>query len=145
MMLRNITKIFVRFGSVALIAAMVQVSLISPTSAQTTSAQTAGEAQTLVEKIEELKNSGWYAEAIPLQQRHLAITEMALGPNHPDVVQSLNNLGRLYGRQGRYADAESLYKRALAIREKAVGPNHPDVATVLDNLAELYGGSRPLC
>jgi CHAT domain-containing protein/Flp pilus assembly protein TadD len=138
-MIRDITKVFVRFASVALIPAIVQLSLISPPSVQTISAQTSGEAQTLVEKIEELKNSGRHREAIPLQQRLLAITEMALGPDHLDVARSLNNLARLYGHQGRYADAEALYKRGLAIREKALGPNHPDVATVLDNLAELYG------
>jgi hypothetical protein len=105
-MFRNITKVFVRLAYVALIASMVQLSLISTPSVQTISAQTAREAQTLVEKIEELKNSERHADAIPLQQRLLAITEMALGPDHPDVPQSLNNLGRLYGRQGRYADAE---------------------------------------
>jgi hypothetical protein len=40
---RLITKVFVRFASVALIAAMVQASLISPPSAQTTSAEHARE------------------------------------------------------------------------------------------------------
>jgi hypothetical protein len=62
---RLITKGFVRFASVALIAAMVQVSLISLPSAQTISAQTPLEAQILIKKIDELKNLGRYAEAIP--------------------------------------------------------------------------------
>ena len=64
--------------------------------------------------------------------------EKALGPDHPDVAQSLNNLAALYVDQGRYADAEPLYKRALAIREKALGPDHPNVASSLNNLAQLY-------
>ena len=115
-MFRNITKVFVRLTYVALIAAMVQLSLISSPSVQTISAQAAGEAQTLIEKIEELRSSGRYAEAIPLHQRLLAITEMALGPDHPDVAQWLNNLARIYGRQGRYADAE------FALQEGAGNP-----------------------
>jgi CHAT domain-containing protein/Flp pilus assembly protein TadD len=71
-------------------------------------------------------------------KRILAIREKALGPNHPDVAQSLNNLASRYQDQGRYADAEPLYNRSLAIYEKALGPNHPDVATSLNNLAGLY-------
>jgi tetratricopeptide (TPR) repeat protein len=73
-----------------------------------------------------------------LAKRALAISEKALGPDHPDVATSLNNLALLYRNQGRYADAEPLYKRSLAIREKALGPDHPDVAQSLNNLAGLY-------
>jgi CHAT domain-containing protein len=61
-----------------------------------------------------------------------------LGPDHPDVARSLNNLADLYERQSRYADAEPLYQRALAIRERAVGADHPDTATSANNLAFLY-------
>ena len=43
----------------------------------------------------------------------LAISEKALGPDHPDVAISLNNLAALYNDQGRYADAEPLYKRVV--------------------------------
>ena len=68
----------------------------------------------------------------------LAIWKKALGPIHPDVVQSLNSLAELYSAQGRHADAEPLYKRALAILEKALGPDHPEVAQSLNNLADLY-------
>ena len=63
---------------------------------------------------------------------------MTLGPDHPDVAQSLNGLAALYKAEGRYADAEPLYKRCLAIREKALGPDHPDVAEPPNGLA----GSR---
>ena len=64
--------------------------------------------------------------------------EKALGPEHPDVAQSLNNLAGLYQAQGQYAKAEPLHQRALAIREKALDPDHPDVAESLNNLALLY-------
>ena len=60
-----------------------------------------------------------------------------LGPAHPDVAASLNNLAVLYAAQGKYTVAEPLHKRALAIDEKALGPNHPDVAADLSNLASL--------
>ena len=60
------------------------------------------------------KEEGRYADADPLYKRALATWKKALGPDHPDVTQSLNNLADLYLAQGRYADAEPLYKRALA-------------------------------
>ncbi len=62
---------------------------------------------------------------------------MALGPEHPDVATSLNNLAELYRVQGHYAAAEPLYQRSLAIWEKALGPEHPHVAQSLENYAAL--------
>jgi tetratricopeptide (TPR) repeat protein len=61
----------------------------------------------------------------------------ALGPDHPAVGVSLNNLAALYKDQGQYAQAEPLYKRSLAILEKTT-PNHPYVAGILNNLSGLY-------
>jgi tetratricopeptide (TPR) repeat protein len=61
----------------------------------------------------------------------------ALGPEHPDIAVSLNNLAELYRAQGRYADAESHFQRALAIMEKALGPQHPHVAKTRENYTAL--------
>ncbi len=80
---------------------------------------------------------GKYAEAEPLYQRALAIREKALGPEHPNVATSLNNLAVLYHTQGRYTEAEPLYQRALAIHERVLGPEHPNVAQSLENYAVL--------
>jgi tetratricopeptide (TPR) repeat protein len=78
------------------------------------------------------------ADAEPLNKRSLAIREKALGPDHPDVAISLNNLAALYFKQGRYVDSEPLFKRSLAIWEKALGPHHPNIAKSLNHLTELY-------
>ncbi len=64
---------------------------------------------------------GKYADAEPLYRRALAIGEKALGPEHPDVATSLENLGRLYRAQGKAAEAERLEARAKAIRAKQAG------------------------
>ena len=55
-------------------------------------------------------NQGRYAEAEPLYQRALAISEKALGPEHPDVAKSLNNLAELFRAQGRNEGAERLLR-----------------------------------
>jgi CHAT domain-containing protein/Tfp pilus assembly protein PilF len=83
-------------------------------------------------------------------QRAVQIKEKALGPDHPDVATSLNNLADLLRATGDYVGARSLYERALAIREMALGPDHLDVAISLNNLAILrfatsdYAEARPL-
>ena len=76
-------------------------------------------------------------------KRLLAIKEKALGPNHPDVAKSLNNLVRLYKTQGQHALAEPLQRRSQAIGSlrkllERMGSDHPDVAKSLNNLAALY-------
>ncbi len=81
---------------------------------------------------------GRYTEAESLYKRSIAISEKALGPEHPDVATSLNNLAELYSAQGRYAEAEPLHKRSLAIGEKALGPEHPNNTRSLNGLARLY-------
>ena len=97
-----------------------------------------------------LRMIGKYAEAEPLIHHVLAICEKQLGPDHPDVGTSLNNLAVLLDAQGKYAETEPFYRRALAICEKQFGPDNPDVATRLNNLAGLmyiqgkYAEAEPL-
>ena len=55
-----------------------------------------------------------YRAAESLYQRALVIREKALGPVHPTVATSLNNLASLYQDQGNYGAAEPLFKRAFA-------------------------------
>ena len=70
-------------------------------------------------------------------QRSISIKEKALGPDHPDLATSLNNLAILYRSQGRYEDTEPLYQRFISIKEKALGRDHPSLATGLENYASL--------
>ncbi len=81
---------------------------------------------------------GRYAEAEPLFKRALAINEKALGPEHPRVATSLNNLANLYRAQGKSAEAELLVKRSLAIWEKILPPDDLSVAPGLNLLGFLY-------
>jgi tetratricopeptide (TPR) repeat protein len=85
-----------------------------------------------------LHTVGDYGGARPYFEQALAIREHMLGPEHPAVATSLNNLAGLYRAQGRDAEAEPLFQRALAIWEQVLGVAHPDVATSLNNLVLLY-------
>lgn len=95
-------------------------------------------ARRLSEESRSLRQKGKYNEAVPLEERALAIREKVLGADHSVVAKSLHALAVLYDDQADYAKAEPLNVRALAIREKALGPDHPDVARSLFNLAWIY-------
>lgn len=87
---------------------------------------------------------GTRAEAEPLLRQALSILETALGPDHPDVAISLNNLASLLLEINRLAEAEPLFRRALLIHDGTYGPDHPSVAIDLGNLAGLLADtSRP--
>ena len=72
---------------------------------------------------------------------------------HPDLANSLNNLGYLLQAQGDYGGARGYHERALAMHE-ALYPKdryphgHPDLAVSLNNLGSLlqaqgdHGGAR---
>jgi tetratricopeptide (TPR) repeat protein len=96
----------------------------------------------LNQEVMELSRTGRYDRALIMAKKALEVARKNVGPNHPDVAASLNNLGLLYRTEGHYAQAEPLYKRPLTITEKALGPNHPAVATGLENLAVLYRATK---
>jgi tetratricopeptide (TPR) repeat protein len=70
-------------------------------------------------------------------RRALAIKEQLLGPDHPDVAMTLNNLAVLCKARGRYAEAATLYRRALSLFERELGPRHPKVTTCRENYEKL--------
>lgn len=78
-----------------------------------------------------------YADAERLIKRALALRERTLGPEHPSVGSSLEDLALLYEKHSRYAEAEPLYERALALYKIALGPEHPSVGASLNSLAGL--------
>lgn len=73
-----------------------------------------------------------------LYERELSEREAALGPDHPDVAESLSNLAILYNQQGDHEKALPLYERALAIWERTQGPESSDVAHTLTDMAVLH-------
>jgi len=87
---------------------------------------------------EYLQARAQYAEGEPIYQNALALHERLLGPDHPEIVQTLSGLASLYYEQGKYGQAEPLYQRALVMCEQAQGMSHVEVGKILNELALLY-------
>jgi tetratricopeptide (TPR) repeat protein len=110
---------FLSWLALLLVAIALTAAVARPMLAQDREAQLA-EALRLNQQVIQLYQAGRYSEAIPLAERALAIREKALGPEHPDVAASLNNLAVLYQDTGAYAQAVSFSTRAAEVREKNI-------------------------
>lgn len=80
---------------------------------------------------------GNFSEAEPLYKRSLSIREKVLGPDHPDVARSLNDLAGVLAQQARAVTFTGVLKVATATvcissvsvpqrtteRQRAPGPN----------------------
>jgi tetratricopeptide (TPR) repeat protein len=67
----------------------------------------------------------------------LKIQEKLLGPEHPDLAQTLNNLGVLRHTQGRLAEAEAFYQWALEVSGATLNPQAPEALNLMQNYTTL--------
>src|SRR5205823_1781138 len=77
------------------------------------------------------------AEAEPLYREALARRRSAMGEEHPETLQSINNLAFFLFGQKQMAEAEALFREAVEKRRKTLGPNHPDTVNSVSNLASM--------
>src|ERR1017187_5804286 len=81
----------------------------------------------------------------------LEIKRKALGEDHPDYVNSLNNLAGLYYYMGNHAESAQLYHQVVNIKRTIMRENDPDYIASLNNLTEIYrsmgnyAAAEPLC
>ncbi|ETO06084.1 hypothetical protein RFI_31312, partial [Reticulomyxa filosa] len=71
-------------------------------------------------------------------EKSLKIRLNKLGPDHPDVATTYENLGSVYKSKREYNKAIKYYETSLKIRVNKLGPDHPDVANLYDDLGNVY-------
>lgn len=97
----------------------------------------ARELRSVIEAAEQAASAGDYVAAELNLREAAALQETQLGPLHPDLANTLNNLGVIYERADSPAEAELCYRRAYAIATTALAPDHPFVATSRKNLEDF--------
>jgi Protein of unknown function (DUF2914)/Tetratricopeptide repeat len=97
----------------------------------------ARELRSVIDAAEQAASVGDYVTAELNLREAAARQETELGPFHPDLANTLNNLAVVYERADSPAEAELCYRRAYAIATKAHAPDHPLVATSRKNLEEF--------
>jgi serine/threonine protein kinase/tetratricopeptide (TPR) repeat protein len=74
---------------------------------------------------------------LPHAQAAVEIRRRLLGREHPDTLDSINNLGMLLRTQGRLDDAEKNWSDLVVTARRTLGADHPDTLLWASNLAHL--------
>ena len=91
----------------------------------------------LLTAAEQAVAAGDLAGADALLKDIARIQEAELGPDHPDLASTMNNLAVVAEQAGRPDDAEACYRRAVAIASKSLPADDPMVAATRQNLEEF--------
>jgi tetratricopeptide (TPR) repeat protein len=79
-----------------------------------------------------------YEHAEPPARRSLALFERLLGPEHPGVIPSLENLAKIQLSREEYAEAAQEYRRVLAMRWSGTpSRGRADPMEILENLSAV--------
>jgi tetratricopeptide (TPR) repeat protein len=79
---------------------------------------------------------GKYGDAEKIYRGVIQVRSAAVGPDHPDTLDSRHRLIYALTRQSKYAEAETEARNVLRSREKLLGPEHIDTIVSRYNLAE---------
>ena len=71
-------------------------------------------------------------------RRALKLSKSKLGPDHPDTISSMHNLGLSYAALGRHPEALALREETLKLAKAKFGPDHHDTLMSMNNLANSY-------
>ena len=96
-----------------------------------------GEARSIIEAAEQAAGAGNYARAEVLLREAALLQESRLGPLHPDLANTLNNLGIVCEMNGNPDEAERCLRRAVTIATTVLEADHPFVATSRKNLHDF--------
>ena len=96
-----------------------------------------GEARSIIEAAEHAAGTGNYARTEMLLREAALLQEARLGSLHPDLANTLNNLGIVCEMNGNPDEAEQCLRRAVTIATTALEADHPFVATSRKNLHDF--------
>jgi hypothetical protein len=103
------------------------------------------EPRSIIDNAEQAAAAGDYVAAEDLLREAVTLQEETLGPTHPDLVNTLNNLGVVCEITDNPLDAEHYFRRAYTVATATLAPDHPFVATSRKNLHDFCAArGRPV-
>ena len=76
-------------------------------------------------------------DALPLLARALKLQESTVGPAHPAIADTLDEMAGLYESNGEYQLAEPLYRREVKIRERELPERNLHLARAAEHYASV--------
>jgi tetratricopeptide repeat protein/DUF2914 family protein len=102
------------------------------------------EVRAILDAAEQAASVQDFASAERFLRQAATLQEARLGSTHPDLANTLNNLGIVCERTGNASEAESCYRRAYAIARSALAAEDPLVLTSGQNLKDFCAATgRP--
>ncbi len=89
------------------------------------------------ENFQKLVTQQKLADALLSLEKCYRIEQAIFGSDHPNVANTLNNLGLVAGDQGNYQAAQKYLDEALASKRKVLGNGHLETARTIHNLGNL--------
>ncbi|CAF0972193.1 unnamed protein product [Adineta steineri] len=83
-------------------------------------------------------NQGEYQEALLSHEKALTIRQQSLPSDHPDLGDSYNRIGNVYGMMRGYPKALSYHEKALVIRQQSLPSNHLGLGASYNNIGNVY-------
>ena len=83
-----------------------------------------------------------YAQALPIAEKLVSLTEVQYGAEHAALLNPLSNLGTVHFRLGNYAAAEVPYQRAVRIVEARGGGADRQLILPLQGLGETWYAAK---
>jgi Tetratricopeptide repeat/Protein of unknown function (DUF2914) len=99
--------------------------------------------QPILQSAELAASSGDYQSAESLLREAVRLQAASLGPDHPDLASTFNNLGVVCEKANKLADAGQFYHQALTIASASLDAEDPLVITSRNNFDEFrraHGG-----
>src|SRR5262249_32367296 len=93
--------------------------------------------QKMLAEAERAASAADLASAEQLLRDAVRLQEIELGPLHPDLANTLNNLAIITEKEGRPHEAETFYRRAVEIASASLPPADPLVAASRQNLEDF--------
>jgi hypothetical protein len=91
----------------------------------------------MLEAAEQAASAGDLAGAEAALRDAARLQEAELGPLHPDLASTLNNLAVVTEKTGRPDDAEALFRQAFAIASASLPADDPTVTEIRQNLEDF--------
>jgi len=88
-------------------------------------------------EAERAASTGDLVSAEELLRDAAKLQQAELGPFHPDLANTLNNLAVITEKTGRLQDAETFYRRAVEIASTSLPPDDPMVTASRQNLEDF--------
>jgi hypothetical protein len=95
------------------------------------------DARSIIENAEQAAAAGNYSSAEELLREAAALQEQTLGPHHPELANTLNNLGVVCEMTDNPIDAEHYFRRAYRVATATLALDHPFVVTSRKNLYDF--------